>query len=120
MKKKLLFVVVILAIAVAAYFIVSKSKNIKLIEETPCENITGAKAEVKCEGNSVWVMPEKGTHDSSVRLEGNWNFAEYKAISFTLENLDAKPLRITLRMASSDKKFGSSRRSFPGEVGDLY
>ena len=120
MKKSLLAVVLVAVLGVAAFAITKSSKSIKLVAETPCENIKGGKAEVKCEGNSVLVMPEKGNHNSSVCFEGDWDFTEYKAISFTLENLDAKPLRVTLRIANSDKYFKGSRRSFKGEVGDLY
>ncbi len=120
MKKTLLLVAIAALLGVATFAIVKHSKTIRLVAVTPCENVKGVKAEVKCEGNDVWVMPEKGTHDSSVCLEGEWNFAEYKAISFTLENLDAKPLRVTLRIADATAKLTSSRRSFPGEVGDLY
>ena len=120
MKKTLLLVAIAALLGVATFAIVKHSKTIRLAAVTPCENVKGVKAEVKCEGNNVWVMPEKGTHDSEVRFEGDWNFAEYKAVSFTLENLDAKPLRVTLRIADATAKLTSSRRSFPGEVGDIY
>ena len=121
MKKKIFIALAIAAaIGIAIFAITTYSQPIKLITETPCENIKGVKAEIKCEGNSVLVLPEKGTHSSEVILEGEWDFTDYKAISFTLENLDAKPLRITFRMANSVENFKKSRRSFAGEVGDLY
>ena len=120
MKKTLLWVVAVAVIGMAVGAILKSSKTAKLIAETPIENIKGVKAEVKCNGNDLWVMPEKGTHNSEVRMEGNWNLAEYKSVSFTLENLDAKPLRITFRMANNDKNFEKSRRSHVGEVGDMY
>ena len=122
MKKILLSVVILSAIAVATFAIVKESKNIKLIKETPCENISGVKADVKCDGNSVLVMPYAGVHESEVRLAGEWNFADYKAISFTIENLDSKPLRVTLHVANTDKHLvrSKSRRSVPETVGDLY
>ena len=122
MKRNLLFAVVLSAIAVATFVIAKDSKSIRLIETTPCENIRGVKADVTCEGNSVLVMPYAGVHESEVRMEGEWNFADYKAVSFTLENLDSKPLRVTLHIANTDKYMvrSMSRRSVPETVGDMY
>ena len=119
MKRVVLFLLAVVAVA-AVIAVVVMPRGLKLIEETPRESITGTKAAIECDGNSVWVMPEKGIHESAVMLTGKWNFADYKAISFTLENLDEKPLRVTFRMTNSDKYFKSSRRSFQETVGDMY
>ena len=45
MKKSLLAVVLVAVLGVAAFAITKSSKNIKLVAETPCENIKGGKAE---------------------------------------------------------------------------
>ena len=120
MKRILLWILLVIALGVAAFAVVKDSKTLRLVTSTPSENITGVMATVTCDGNSVLVMPEKGTHNSEVRMVGNWDFTDYKAISFTLENLDSKPLRMTFRMTNSDQHFETSRRSFQGTVGDLY
>ena len=122
MKRNLLFAVILSAIAVAAFVIAKDSKSIMLIEETPHENINGVKADVILAGNSVLVMPYEGVHESELRMEGEWNFADYKAVSFTIENLDSKPLRVTLHIANTDKYMvrSMSRRSVPETVGDMY
>ncbi len=120
MKRALLAAVLIAVLGATAIAIVKDSKTIKVIANTPSENITGAKAIVTCEGNSALVMPEDGTHNSSVRFTGNWDFTDYKAVKFTIENLDAKPLRVTFHMTNTDKHLKKSRRSLPETVGDLY
>ena len=120
MKKTLLSLLFAVVLGIAAFVIVKDLKSIKLIADTPSENITGVMATVTCDGNSVLVMPEKGTHKSEVRITGDWDFSDYKAVKFTLENLDAKPLRMTFHLTNTDKYLEKSRRSLPETVGDLY
>ena len=62
MKKTLLSLLFAVVLGIAAFVIVKDLKSIKLIADTPSENITGVMATVTCDGNSVLVMPEKGTH----------------------------------------------------------
>ena len=121
MKKTLLSLLFAVVLGIVAFVVVKDSKAIKLVADTPSENITGAMATITCEGNDVLVMPEKGTHNSEVCFAGDWDFTGYKAVKFTLENLDAKPLRVNFVMTDTEANLRrKARRSIPGTVGDLY
>ena len=52
MRKNLLLALLLSAITVATFVIVKESKSLKIIEETPCENISGVKADA-CARNLI-------------------------------------------------------------------
>lgn len=117
MKKLLLILSVILATGVAS---VAAKRPIKLIADTPRECLKSHKARLVCSNNDVTVVPTKNARNIRMTIDKHFDFTKYKAISFTLENLEDKPLRVNLYLAPSRENITKTRRYVAGIVGDNY
>ena len=98
----------------------AKPKSLKIIAETPHSAFDTNKAHYRCEGNDVIILPNENERQCRFTIEHKFDFTGYKSISFTLENLEAKPVRITLSITNTREYFPLSRRALPQCVGDLY
>ena len=117
MKKVLLLLTAVLMASVA---IAAKPKEVKLIADSPRECLKSSKARLICEGNNLVVMPEHNEKHTRFTLDRHLDLTDYKALSFTLVNLEEKPVQISLFIADSRKNVTKFRRTLPETTGDVY
>ncbi len=117
MRRVFLLLVVLFVSAVA---VAAKPKSVRLIADTPHSAFESNKAHFYCEGNDVVILPNENEKQCRFTIAQNFDFSQYKAISFVLENLEDKPVRITLYITNTRECLTLSRRAVPQCVGDLY
>ena len=100
--------------------VAAKPKQINLVRDTPRECLKSAKSRLVVEGNNVTIVPNKNEKHTRITIDKQFDFTDYKSISFTLENLEDQPLRITLYITDSRKYVAKFRRTVPATVGDAY
>ena len=106
---------------VAISAVMAKPQTIKLISEASPKDIKCNKCTFVCEGdNSFRVVPLKGGDKSQVTIFRECDLSDYKAITFTLENLEDKPAYISMCISNTVKSYWKSRRTLPDTVGDIY
>ncbi len=98
----------------------AKVETIQVFADTPHEKIKGDIAKVAVEGNSVLVKPIKKSKNSRVTVERAFDLTNYKAIRFTLENLEDKPIRVHFLVTHAKKYISKPRRTAPNATGDIY
>ena len=101
-------------------FASAKVQPIRLIAETPREDLKSSKAHIVCKDNDLYLFPNKNEKHTRFTIDRHFDFTKYKGISFTLENLEDQPLRITLFITDSRKDITKFRRTVPNCVGDVY
>ena len=118
MKRTILLLIAAI-MAVAA--VEAKPKSIKLIEDTPQSALKSAKSKLVIEGNTILIKPNKNEKHTRFTIDQNFDFSEYKAMSFTLENLEEKPVRISLFITHTGRKHITKfRRTVQQTTGDNY
>ena len=117
MKKVLLLLTAVLVASVA---IAAKPKEIRLIADSPREALKSSKARLVCEGNNLIVVPNHNEKHTRFTLDRHFDFTDYKAMSFTLVNLEDKPVQISLFITDSRKQINKFRRTLPNITGDVY
>lgn len=116
MKRSLLLTLLIVSIA----FGYAKPKTINLIADTPHQNFKTNMASYACDGNSIHIVPDQGKRHTRFTIRKHFDFSDYKSISFTLENLEDKPVRIFFGMSATSKYLSKSRRTAYQTTGDMY
>ena len=118
MKKIFLLMFALLATSI---LVEAKPKEIKLIENTPREALKSSKAKLVIEKNSLTLVPNKNEKHTRFTIDKLFDFSDYKAMSFTLENLDKKPVRISLFITHTGRKYVTKfRRTVYETTGDNY
>ena len=84
------------ALVATAFAVEAKPKEIKLIEDAPRQALKSSKASLVIDGNDILIKPNKNEKHTRFTIDKNFDFTDYKAMSFTLENLDKKPVRVSL------------------------
>ena len=109
------------ALLATAFVVDAKPKEIKMIEDLPHQSLKVSKAKLLCEGNTVHIKPNKNEKHTRFTIDQHFDFTGYKAMSFTLENLDNKPLRISLFITHTGRKNVTKyRRTVNDVTGDIY
>ncbi len=104
----------------ASVAIAAKPKEIKLIADSPRECLKSHKSRLVCEGNDVTIVPYRNEKHTRFTVDQHFDLSNYKALSFTLVNLEKKPLQISLFIADSRKNVTKFRRTLPQTTGDVY
>ena len=118
MKKILALMFALLA---TVFVVEAKPKEIKLIEDAPHQCLKSHKAKLICEGNDVLVKPNKNEKHTRFTIDQSFDFTGYKAMSFTLENLEEKPIRVSLFITHAGRKdITKFRRTIQNVTGDNY
>ncbi len=117
MKKSLLLLI---AVILASATVVAKPKEIKLIQDSPRECLKSHKSRLICEDNDVTIVPHHDEKHTRFTVDQHFDLTNYKALSFTLVNLEEKPIQISLFIADSRKNVTKFRRTLPETTGDVY
>ncbi|MBR5808441.1 MAG: hypothetical protein IKY24_07455, partial [Alistipes sp.] len=117
MKKSLLLLI---AVILASATVVAKPKEIKLIQDSPRECLKSHKSRLICEENDVTIVPHHDEKHTRFTVDQHFDLTNYKALSFTLVNLEEKPIQISLFIADSRKNVTKFRRTLPETTGDVY
>ena len=118
MKKIFLLMLTLVA---TSFLAEAKPKEIKLIESTPREALKSSKSKLVIEKNTLTIVPNKNEKHTRFTIDKNFDFTGYKAMSFTLENLDKKPVRISLFITHTGRKYITKfRRTVYETTGDIY
>lgn len=117
MKKLLL---ILFAVFITSVLPVEAKRAIRLVADTPRECLKSHKARLVIDENDVTIVPAKGSRTLRMTIDKQFDFTKYKALSFALENLDEKPIRVHLYIAPSRKNITKTRRYVPNIVGDIY
>ena len=113
--------VVILALLATAFVVEAKPKEIKLIEDTPRHSLKSSKSTLVLEGNDVTIVPVKDGKHTRFTIDQQFDFTDYKAMSFTLENLEDKPVIVNLYITHAGRKYVTQRRRTVFQTtGDCY
>ena len=109
------------ALLATAFVVEAKPKEIKLIADTPRQALKSSKSTLVIEGNDILIKPNKNEKHTRFTIDQNFDFTSYKAMSFTLENLDKKPVRVSLFITHSGRKHVTKfRRTVAETTGDNY
>ncbi len=109
------------ALLATVFVVEAKPKEIKLIEDAPHQCLKSHKAKLICEGNDVLVKPNKNEKHTRFTIDQSFDFTGYKAMSFTLENLEEKPIRVSLFITHAGRKdITKFRRTLQNVTGDNY
>ena len=117
MKKILLLLT---AVLVASSAIAAKPKELRLIADSPRECLKSSKCRLVCDGNNLMIVPNRNEKHTRFTLDKQFDFTNYKAMSFTLVNLEDKPIQISLYITDSRKHVTKMRRTVPQTTGDIY
>ncbi|MBR0339893.1 MAG: hypothetical protein IIX40_06815, partial [Alistipes sp.] len=118
MKK---FLLLMLTLVATSFLAEAKPKEIKLIEETPREALKSAKSRLVVEKNTLTIVPYKSQKHTRFTIDQHFDFTGYKAMSFTLENLDKKPICVSLYITHTGRKYITKRRRTVQHItGDNY
>ena len=109
------------ALLATAFVVDAKPKEIKMIEDLPHQSLKVSKAKLVCEGNNVLIKPNKNEKHTRFTIDHSFDFTGYKAMTFTLENLDKKPVNVSLYITHAGRKFVTQRRrTVQQTTGDCY
>ena len=117
MKKICLLLLAVFATTVA---IEAKPKEIRIFADTPRECMKSAKGRLVVEDNSAMIIPYKKQKHTRFTISKDFDFTNYKSLSFTLKNLEDRPLRITLFITNTRDYLNKFRRTTPQTTGDVY